>query len=175
MFSLLWADLISGPTAITPHFNAYFTNGFIVQNLCHKILALRWKIKFIYIFSGIKNRFTVRRILAKEVKVLYVYFSWKYICKFKFMDPAYDSKCVQESSSYLLWDFKWVCFLVILKLLWSCAFFLTAFLFCMRGLHARHDLLAPLFVPDMTKHTQIVFIKVLRISESNVASTIYLA
>jgi hypothetical protein len=56
-------------------------------------------------FSGIKNCFTVRRILAKEVKGLYVYFSWKYVYKFKVMDPAYDSDCVQESSSYLFWDF----------------------------------------------------------------------
>lgn len=40
--------------------------------------------------------------------------------------------------------------------------FLNSFV-CMCGSHARQDLLALMFVPDMTKHTQTVFIQIFRI------------
>jgi hypothetical protein len=48
--------------------------------------------------------------------------------------------------------------------------------FCLHvGLTCALHSLALVFVPDMMKRMQIIFVQVLNMSESNVASTIYLA
>jgi hypothetical protein len=95
----------------------------------------------------IKIYFRARRILAKEVKVLYAYFSWKYVIDFKYMDPAYDSKHIQNSSSCRMM-FEVSMFSCNLKLLWPWRFFLTDSV-CMRALSSRYTLVVPCIMPVM--------------------------